>query len=104
MVEMLKNPKIQMGGRRKHNEMDEEKMNEAMVPGGEGMLQENPFYTGVSREEAEKIAARHIKATLDTGHLNMWRKFWQEDPKLSKEQNDSQFKDWYLKQVESLAK
>ena len=104
MVELLTEPRIQMGVSRKPTEMDEKKLIEAVVPGLKGMLQENPFYAGISRAEAEKIAATHIKATLDTGHLNMWRKFWQEDPKLNREHNDAKFKDWYLKQVESLAK
>ncbi len=58
----------------------------------------------ISKQEAEKIAERHIKATLDTGHMNMWKKFWQDDPKLNREQNDAKFKNWYLQQVESLAK
>jgi hypothetical protein len=104
MVELLTQPKIQMGVSRAPTQMDEKKLSEAMTPGKKGMLQENPFYLGVSREEAEKIAERHIKATLDTGHLNMWRKFWQDDPKLTKEQNEEAFKKWYLQQVESLAK
>ncbi len=104
MVEMLTEPKMQLGVSRMPTEMSEEKLNKAMTPGAKGMLQENPFYKNISKEEAEKIAERHIKVTLDTGHLNMWRKFWQDDPKLNREQNDATFKGWYLKQVESLAK
>jgi len=104
MVQLLTEPKIQLGVSRKPSEMDEKKLNEAMMPGREGMLQENPFYTGMSKSEAEQVAAKHIKATLDTGHLNMWKKFWQDDPKLDSEQNESKFKEWYLTQVESLAK
>src|SRR3989338_3849475 len=104
MVELLTEPETRWGVSRKPTEMTEEKLNEVLTPGAKGMLQENPFYMGISKEEAEKIAARHIKATLDTGHLNMWKKFWQEDPRLTKEQNDGKFKEWYLKQVESLAK
>jgi len=104
MVDMLTEPKIQLGVSRKPTEMTEEKLNEALTPGGKGMLQENPFYMKVSREEAEKIAEKHIKATLDTGHLNMWKKYWQDAPELTREQNDAKFKEWYLKQVESLAK
>jgi hypothetical protein len=103
MVELLTSPKIQYGVSRKPTEMTREKL-EQISPGKEGMLQENPYYMGVSKQEAEKIAERHIKATLDTGHLNMWRKFWQDDPKLNREQNDAKFKEWYLQQVESLAK
>jgi len=107
MVELLTEPKIQMGVSRKPVDMKEDtelKQDELWIPGRKGMLQENPYYMNISKEEAEKIATRHIKATLDTGHLNMWKKFWQEDPKLTREQNDAKFKDWYLKQVESLAK
>ncbi|MBI2651743.1 sugar phosphate isomerase/epimerase [Candidatus Woesearchaeota archaeon] len=104
MVELLTEPEIQMGVSRAPMEMTKEKLEEATEPGREGMLQENPFYIGASKEEAKKIAERHIKATLDTGHLNMWRKYWQDDPKLTREENDGKFKEWYLKQVESLAK
>lgn len=107
MVDMLTEPKIQMGVSRGPTDLSENAdvaQQELWIPGRKGMLQENPYYMGVSKEEAEKIAARHIKATLDTGHLNMWRKYWQDDPKLTREQNDSHFRSWYLKQVESLAK
>ncbi len=104
MVEMLTSPKIQLGVSRMPTEMSETKLNDAMMPGAKTMLQENPFYSNMGREEAEKLAERHIKATLDTGHMNMWKKFWQDDPKLNREQNDSKFKKWYLNQVESLAK
>ena len=104
MVELLTEPKIRWGISRAPTEMTEEKLKEVLTPGAKGMLQENPYYMGISKEEAEKIAARHIKATLDTGHLNMWKKFWQDDPKLTREENDTKFKGWYLTQVESLAK
>ena len=104
MVELLTEPKIQFGVSRKPTEMTEEKLIEATTPGKKGMLQENPYYMRISKEEAEKIAERHIKATLDTGHLNMWKKYWQDDPKLTRELNDTKFKQWYLQQVESLAK
>jgi len=106
MVEMLTEPKIHLGVSRNPIEMNQDKLNKAF-PGadrGKDMMQENPYYKGISKEEAEELARKHIRATLDTGHLNMWRKYWQEDPKLTKEQNDAKFKDWYLKQVESLAK
>ncbi|RMF06984.1 sugar phosphate isomerase/epimerase [Candidatus Woesearchaeota archaeon] len=65
----------------------------------------NPYYQkGISRKEAEKLAERHIKVTLDTGHLNMWRKYFQPDPRKSPEENEKAFKKWYLEQVEDLAK
>ncbi len=97
MTDLLTRPYIEQGVSRNPVEMDEEKL-------AKGLLQENPFYKGISRQEAEKIAEGHIKATIDTGHLNMWKKYWQEDPKLSKEGNEAKFREWYLKQIESLAK
>ena len=107
MVELLTEPKIQMGVSRKPVDVSEQaslKQEEIWIPGRKGMLQENPYYMGINKEEAEKLAATHIKTTLDTGHLNMWRKFWQDDPKLTREQNEGKFRGWYLNQVESLAK
>ena len=107
MVELLTEPRITMGVSRKPLDLSDQaelKQQEIWIPGKKGMLQENPYYMGVSKEEAEKIATTHIKATFDTGHLNMWKKFWQDDPKLNREQNDAKFKNWYLTQVESLAK
>ena len=64
----------------------------------------NPWFRGISKEQAQEEAEEHIKATLDTGHLNVWRKYWQEDPKKTKEQNDGDFKKWMLNEVEDLAK
>jgi sugar phosphate isomerase/epimerase len=51
---------------------------------------------GYSEGEAKKMAETHIKATLDTGHLNTWRKYFQG--------SDEKFKDWMLQQTEELAK
>ena len=59
---------------------------------------------GYSTEEAKKAAATHIKATLDVGHLNTWRKYWNNDPKKSVAENDSNFKNYIIKKTEELAK
>ncbi|MFC1768344.1 hypothetical protein ACFLZX_01145 [Nanoarchaeota archaeon] len=65
----------------------------------------NQFYQeGMSEEEARKLAEQHIGVTLDTGHLNLWRKFWMPIQGKSIEENDLLFNDWYLKQIEKLAK
>jgi len=92
MVDLLTQPEIEYGTSLSPKEVKE------------GEKQPNPYYMGVSRQEAENLAERHIKATLDTGHINLWRKYWQEDPRKTKEQNDEAFKKWALDQVESLAK
>lgn len=72
---------------------------------GDGRIRtiKNPWFRGMSKEQAEEEAETHIKATLDTGHLNLWRKYWQEDARKTKEQNDADFKKWMLKEVEDLA-
>lgn len=51
---------------------------------------------GYSTEKAKQMAEDHIKATLDTGHLNTWRKYYQG--------SDEDFKAWLLKETEKLAK
>lgn len=65
---------------------------------------ENEYYKGISREQAERLAEQHIKATIDTGHANLWRKYYIRDPKLSPEQNEQKFKNWLLGYVEKFAK
>jgi len=71
---------------------------------GEIIKVPNPYYRGIPEEQARKEANEHIKATLDTGHLNTWRKYWQTDPKKSIEENNNEFNKWILKQVEDLAR
>jgi len=51
---------------------------------------------GKSESEAKELAEKHIKATLDTGHLNLWRKYFKG--------NDKDFDKWLLNQTEDLAK
>ena len=101
MVDMLTKPEIPFGASMAPEEITAEKVGE--IYRGEHP-QPNPYYMGVSREEAEKLAERHIKATIDTGHINLWRKYWQDDPRKTREQNDETFKRWAIDTIESLAK
>jgi len=63
---------------------------------------------GYSAEDAKKKAETHIRATLDTGHLNNWRQHFQaktdENGKVleNPEQVDKRFKKWYLEQVQKM--
>ncbi|MFH0701651.1 MAG: TIM barrel protein [Candidatus Woesearchaeota archaeon] len=58
----------------------------------------------MSEEEAKKRSQDHIGATFDTGHFNMWRKYWQSDPGKTMEDNDKDFNKWFLEKIEELAK
>ncbi len=98
MVEFLIKPEIEYGASMAPEELTKNKLK----PGG--LMQPNPYYMGISKEEATKLAERHIKATIDTGHINLWRKYWQDDPRKTKEQNDESFNKWAVKSIESLAK
>jgi len=64
---------------------------------------ENP-YKRMTEQQARKAAEEHIKATIDTGHFNTWRKYFQAKQGESIEQTDSRFKHWLLNQTEDLAK
>jgi hypothetical protein len=57
-----------------------------------------------SESEAKKLAEQTVKITLDTGHLNIWRKFFKAKDGESKEDTDARFKEWFTKEVEDLAK
>jgi sugar phosphate isomerase/epimerase len=59
---------------------------------------------GYSQEKAAKIAKAHITTTLDTGHLNMWRKHWKTDPEKTIKENDEDYDKWMIKMVEKMAK
>jgi len=59
---------------------------------------------GMSEKEAQEKAKEHITATFDTGHFNMWRKYWRGDSKKTLEQNDNDFNQWALGKIEKLAK
>jgi len=58
---------------------------------------------GFSKKEAEDKAETHLTMTFDTGHMNMWRKYWKGDPDKTIEQNDNDFDNWMLKKVEEMA-
>jgi xylose isomerase-like TIM barrel protein len=101
MVEYLTEPKIELGMR---NEGES-----AFKRGKEGDLElrktTNQWYRqNMSKKEAEKIAERHIKATIDTGHMNMWRKYFQPKQGSNPEENEKEFRQWWREQITDLAK
>jgi len=58
----------------------------------------------MSQKEAHEKAQQHITATLDTGHVNMWRKYWVGDNKKNIEQNDKDFDQWVIRKMGEMVK
>ncbi|MEE9525106.1 MAG: TIM barrel protein [Candidatus Woesearchaeota archaeon] len=75
-----------------------------LIIGGRKKMASDLVKRGYDSNEAKKLAETHIKATLDTGHLNTWRKYWQNDPNKSLQDNDTDFKKWAVDEVEVMAK
>lgn len=56
-------------------------------------------------KKAEQLAQEHIKATLDIGHLNLWRKYFRPSEKAkTPEDVDKEFKEWVKKEIKKLNK
>lgn len=53
---------------------------------------------GMDEDEAKKVAKEHIKGTFDTGHANMWRKYFRED-----DPDGTKFDKWLVDQVGKMA-
>ncbi len=68
------------------------------------MAHELMMRKGMDESQAKELAERHIKAHLDTGHINIWRKYWVADPNKSPEKNNEEFDQWLLEKVESMTK
>ena len=75
-----------------------------LVQKSRNRMKELMVQKGYGQKEAEKAAKEHLSMTFDTGHMNMWRKYWKGDPKKNPEQNDKDFDKWVLKMTEKMAK
>jgi hypothetical protein len=75
-----------------------------LITGARREMAQRLVKRGMEADEARRAAETHIKATLDTGHLNIWRKYWNDNPGKTVEQNDNEFKQWMLKEVDDMAK
>ncbi len=55
-----------------------------------------------NENEAKKLAEDHIKATLDTEHLGMWKRRFKLNPGETMEEGEKRFNKWYIEQVKDL--
>ncbi|MFH1649610.1 MAG: hypothetical protein ABIA93_03605 [Candidatus Woesearchaeota archaeon] len=58
----------------------------------------------VDPEMAMKQASQHIRATIDSGHMNLWRQHFERKPGEGEESFDKRYRKWYVGQVQKLAK
>lgn len=59
---------------------------------------------GYSESQAKEIAKKHIRATIDAAHLNLWRKYFKPPkPGMKPEEVDKAFNRWLVSEVERLA-
>ena len=73
-----------------------------LVKGSRTRMAKKLVQMGVPEQQAQKEAKEHLTATFDTGHLNMWRKYWQGDPNKSIADNDAEFNKWSLQKVKEM--
>ncbi len=56
----------------------------------------------MSEEQAKEVAQTHIKATFDTGHMNLWRQHFQRKEGEGDKDFDNRFKKWFVKETKEL--
>jgi sugar phosphate isomerase/epimerase len=74
-----------------------------LIEGGRTQMAKNLVnHYGMTEKQAAEKAKHHIKATLDIGHLNVWKKYFKAKPKESLESRDKRFNEWVLKKTQKL--
>ena len=58
----------------------------------------------MSEQEAKELAKKHIKTTIDIGHLNLWRSLMERKPGESEEAFQNRFDNWMTGHLEELHK
>jgi sugar phosphate isomerase/epimerase len=59
---------------------------------------------GKDAEEAKKLAAQHIKSTIDIGHLNLWRQHFVARPGENEESRNKRFNKWAIDKTKDMIK
>ena len=58
---------------------------------------------GWDEKQAKKEAEEHIKATFDTEHMGMWKRYFKRNPGETEEQFNQRFNEWFEQQSKMLA-
>jgi hypothetical protein len=72
--------------------------------GREEMVKRLVNQFGKDPEEARKVAAEHIKSTIDIGHLNMWKTHMVRKPGETEDQLNKRFEKWTMEKLETMHK
>ncbi len=75
-----------------------------LVQKSRNRMKEIMVQRGHNAQEAEKAAKQSLSMTFDTGHMNMWRKYWKGDDKKTPEQNNKEFDQWALEMTGKMVK
>lgn len=59
---------------------------------------------GYDEKEADKLSKTHIKATFDTGHVNLWWKYFSKNSNMSETDKRKEFGRWVVSEFQKLAK
>ncbi|MBT4648501.1 sugar phosphate isomerase/epimerase [archaeon] len=79
-----------------------DELKDLILKGREDMQKRLKSNYGKSDAEAKKLAEKHIKATFDIGHVNVWRKYFKGKEGESLEKRDKRFNDWVLKKTKKM--
>ena len=65
----------------------------------------SPYYTpGIDKKQAEELARKHIRATLDTQHIGMWYRYFVPKKGETEDQRKKRFREWYMEMIDKMQK
>jgi len=73
-----------------------DELKEIIIKSREAMVDKLVKQKSMSRGAAKKVAEDHVRATIDVGHLNTWRKYF--------EGTDKEFKTWIVDKTKGMIK
>jgi hypothetical protein len=75
-----------------------------LVEGARDVMVKDLKNSGIEEDRAKKLAEQHIKATLDTQHLGMWKRHFIREEGESDKKFDERFNKWYMDEVKKMHK
>jgi sugar phosphate isomerase/epimerase len=76
----------------------------SLVKNSRKKMTELMIQKGYNEKQAKEAARKSLSMTFDTGHMNMWRKYWKGDPNKDPADNDKEFDKWALDMTEKMVK